>query len=247
MKLHLIYAASILMFAATSLSAADSADLPTADTVVSAMLQRDAQRRAMLDGYYGMRRYELQNEHLQKHAEMVARVESDGEGTKHFEIVEEQGWGAAHKHVLHKMLDSEAEASLPQLRAKTQVSPNNYEFKLVGTETLAGRPTYVVDITPKRHEERLFSGRIWIDAEDYALVRVDGKPAKNPSFWIRNIRFTHTYRKSGAFWFPASTHSVTDARLFGTTTVTITYFDYSPKSQLSSVRATAQPTGSFIH
>jgi len=246
MKLHLIYAA-LLMFAATILPAADSGNLPAADAVVSVMLQRDAQRRAMLDGYCGMRRYVLQNDHLQKHAEMVTRIESDEEGTKHFEIVEEQGWGAAHKHVLHKMLDSEADASLPQMRVKTQLSPNNYEFNLIGTETLGGRPTYVVDITPKRHEERLFSGRIWIDAEDYALVRVDGKPAKNPSFWIRNIHFTHTYRKSGAFWFPASTQSVTDARLFGTTTVTITYFDYLPKSPLGSVRATAQSAGAFTH
>ena len=42
---------------------------------------------------------------------------------------------------------------------------------MVGRHVVDGRPTYAIDVTPKRNEERLFAGRIWIDAQDYALVQ----------------------------------------------------------------------------
>lgn len=46
--------------------------------------------------------------------------------------------------------------------------------------------------------------------------------------WTRNVHFVHTYRKSGTFWFPTSTDSVTEVRIFGSTNLTINYFDYTP-------------------
>ena len=101
------------------------ASLPVANDVVAQMLVRDAQRQHSLEGYEGMRRYTLVNEHMGKRAEMLVRVRGDRDGTKHFEIVTETGWKAAQKHVLHKMLDSEAEASRPEERVKARLSPDN--------------------------------------------------------------------------------------------------------------------------
>ena len=240
MKTKIIFAALLVASTGMSLRAADNDPLPDANTVVATMLQHDAQRRTLADGYQGMRRYVLENDRMHKQAKLVARVEAEGNGAKHFEIIEEDGWKAAHKHVFRKMLASEEEASSPQERPKTQVAPQNYDFRMVGTEMIGGRLAYAVDVTPKRQEERLFAGRIWIDAQDYALVQVEGKPAKNPSFWIKSIHFVHTYKKSGPLWFPSSTESVTDARLFGTTKVTIHYFDYAPKPSGRSETASAE-------
>ena len=238
-----IIAALLLVFTAIALSAGENEPLPSANAVVAAMLQHDAQRRTLTTGYQGMRRYVLENERMHKQAELLARVESGSDGTKHFEVVETDGWKAAEKHVFRKMLESEAEASSPEVRATTQVCPQNYDFQMVDRELVDGRPAYALDVTPKRHEERLFAGRIWIDAQDYALVKVEGKPAKNPSFWTKSIHFNHVYRKSGPLWYPVSTESVTDVRIFGTTKVTINYFDYSPKplqnSETASVRLQA--------
>jgi len=193
MKTHFIFGVLLLFFTATAFGVSDGDPLPGADAVVARMLAQDAQRRMLFDGYRGMRRYVLQNKRMHKDAEMLVRVECDTDGAKHFEVVDEQGWKAAHKHVLHKMLESEAEASHPQVLIRTRLSTDNYEFHMVGTEVAGVRPAYAIDITPKRHEERLFEGRIWIDAEDYALVRAEGKPAKNPSFWTKSVHFVHTY------------------------------------------------------
>src|SRR5271157_5035920 len=120
--------ALLLLLTATALSASEATPLPSAEEVVTKMLAQDAQRRTLIDGYRGMRRYVLQNTRMHKNAEMLVRVECDADGTKHFEVVDEEGWKAAHKHVLHKMLESEAEASHPQVLIKTRLSTDNYEF-----------------------------------------------------------------------------------------------------------------------
>ena len=215
MKKQFIFGALLLLFTATAFGSSDGDSLPSADVVVARMLAHNAQRQIQLAGYRGMRRYVLENDRLNKHAEMLVRVEGDADETKHFEVVSEEGWNTAQKHVLQKMLDSEAEASSPEIRSKTRLSPDNYEFRMARTALLGDRMAYVIDVLPRRQEERLFEGQIWIDAQDYALARVEGKPAKNPSFWIRSVHFVHTYQKNGPFWFPVSTESVTEVRIFG--------------------------------
>jgi hypothetical protein len=229
MKQHVLLAVVLFLLPAAALSAAQDTSLPTASEVVERMVQRDAQRQILTHGYAGMRRYILENDGMRKHAEMLVRVNGDSDGTKHFEILSEQGWKAAHKHVLRKMLESESQTSAPEAREKTRLCSANYEFHMVGL-VVGDRPAYAIDVKPIRKDKLLFEGRIWVDTEDYALVRAEGNPAKNPSFWTKHIQFVHTYEKRGSFWFPHSTESVTDARIFGRTDLTIEYFDYKPNA-----------------
>ena len=234
MKNHLLLTALFLLPASAAIAADDSGAPPTAEQIVARMAALDLQRQSSIEGYAGMRRYVLENQNLQKRAEMVVRVKGDPDGTKHFEVVSEDGWKAANTHVLRKMLESESETSRPELRATTRLNSANYEFAIVGTEMVSGRRAYVLETKPKRKDKYLFQGRIWVDAEDYALVRAEGSPAKNPSFWTKSTHFVQLYQKSGPLWFPLSTQSITEARIFGTTDVHIEYFDYAPQNQLSS-------------
>src|SRR5215468_1799895 len=229
MKCQLLLSALFLL-PACAVGAADGPEtLPTAEEIVSRMAAHDLTRQVSIEGYAGMRRYVLENHKFHKRAEMLVQVRGDQDGTKHFEIVSEEGWGGAHKHVLRKMLESETETSHPEVRASARLIPDNYDFTLVGTELLGSREAYVLKVHPKRDEKYLFQGRIWVDAEDYALARAEGEPAKKPSFWTKNIHFVQIYQKCGSLWFPLSTQSVTDAHLFGTTDVSIEYFAYAPK------------------
>jgi hypothetical protein len=229
MKSRFLLAALFLLPA--SVAAADeSPSLPTATEIVTRMGSRDLQRQVSIEGYAGMRRYVLDNQKLHKRAEMLVQVQGDPDGTKHFEVVSEEGWKAAHKHVLRKMLESESETSRPEMRASTKLNLENYDFEVIGTEMVADRPAFVLETQPKRKEKYLFRGRIWVDAEDYALVRAEGSPAKNPSFWTKSTHFVQIYQKNGLLWFPRSTQSVTEAHIFGTTDVNIEYFDYAPKT-----------------
>jgi hypothetical protein len=230
MKNYFLLIALLLLQPWSLFAADDSGKLPTAEEIVSRMAALDLQRQVSIEGYAGMRRYVLDNQNLHKRAEMLVQVQGDRDGTKHFEVVSEEGWKAAHKHVLRKMLESESETSRPEMRASTRLNLENYDFELIGTEMVADRPAYVLETHPKRKEKYLFQGRIWVDAEDYALVRAEGSPAKNPSFWTKSTHFVQIYQKNGSLWFPRSTQSVTEARIFGTTDVNIEYFDYTPKT-----------------
>jgi hypothetical protein len=238
MKTHFLLSA-FLTTQALPVAAQDSAAKPTANEIVTRMTAGDLARQSSIEGYAGMRRYVLENHNFNKRAEMLVQVQGDKDGTKHFEVVSEDGWKAAHKHVLHKMLESETETSRPEKRAGARLNSENYEFSLVGTELAASRTAYILEVRPKRNEQYLFEGRIWVDAEDYALVRAEGRPAKKPSFWTKSIHFVQVYQKCGSVWFPLSTQSVTEARLFGTTDVSIEYFDYAPKMADSSGDAVA--------
>jgi hypothetical protein len=230
MKNYFLLIALLLLQPCSLFAADDSGKLPTAEEIVSRMAALDLQRQVSIEGYAGMRRYVLDNQNFHKRAEMLVQVQGDPDGTKHFEVVSEEGWKAAHKHVLRKMLESESETSRPEMRASTRLNLENYDFEVIGTEMVADRPAYVLETHPKRKEKYLFQGRIWVDAEDYALVRAEGSPAKNPSFWTKSTHFVQIYQKNGSLWFPRSTQSVTEARIFGTTDVNIEYFDYVPKT-----------------
>jgi hypothetical protein len=201
---------------------------PTADEVVAKMLAQDTARESASGGYTGSREYILENQPSRKSARMLVRVSCDRTGTEHFEVVSEEGWEAARKLVLRQMLASESKSSLPETRPRNRITSENYTFQMTGTETLDGRMAYVIEANPKREDESLFRGRIWVDTEDYALARVEGELAKNPSFWTRKVQFVQQYYKAGAYWFPLETTSETDARMFGMIDVSIRYFDYKP-------------------
>lgn len=235
MRFHLILLSSLIC-AAGAIQSLHGQQARTADEVVATMVARDAMRERASGGYTGDREYLLENHGFQKRAEMLVRVDCERDGTKHFEVISEDGWKSANKRVLREMLATESDSSHPDTRPKSRITSDNYTFRMIDTGVpLEGRATYVMDVFPKRQDKSLFRGRIWVDAEDYALARVEGEPAKNPSFWTRKVHFVQQYLKDGDYWFPVMTTSVTDARMFGATDVNIRYFDYIPVS--------AAPTG----
>ena len=227
MKNTIVFLLSLLL-ASLVWSQTSTPSVANADEVMAKVFAQDGKREALSQGYAGYRRYIFDNNRMHKHSELLVAVKCGFDGSKHFDVVTEEGWKTANHKILRKMLESEAETSEPQTRPKSRLTPDNYSFSLVETGSIADRPTYVIDVRPKREDKYLFEGRIWVDVSDYALVRAEGKPAKNPSFWTRSIHFIHEYHKNGDFWFPTTTASITEARFFGETDVTIQYFDYAP-------------------
>lgn len=245
MRIRTVIATCLLSVISGRQTQAQEKPVIRADEVIERLLAHDAEREKLGGGYTGHRRYVLENQRLNKQAEMVVTVRCDGGGRKHFEVVSEEGWKSANSHVLQKMIESEEETSQPEKRSGTRIGPENYAFELLGTETVEGRLAYVLRVLPRRQDKYLFEGRIWVDEEDFAMVQAEGRPAKNPSFWTRSIHFVARYQKSGDFWFPLNTESVTEARIFGKTNVTISYFGYLPNSELSERSATQSSAVGF--
>lgn len=215
----------IILIAAAIASAQSSNSLPSANDVVSRMMSFDAERQADLTGYAATRHYVAVNK--SRRAEMVVHVSCDSAGAKQFTILGEEGAGSIRKHVFHKLLSEETEASRRGTRNDTRLTPDNYEFQMVGEETLQTGPAYVLSVVPKKENKYLINGKIWVDASEYSIVRIEGEPARSPSFWVRSVHFVHTYQKVGPFWFAFSTHTTSEIRIFGDSELTIESSNYS--------------------
>jgi outer membrane lipoprotein-sorting protein len=216
---------TIVLSAATIASAQTGDPLPSAQDVVAKMTQFDAQRQSQLTGYTAMRHYAAVNK--SRHAEMLVRVTCDSSGAKQFSILSEEGSGSIRKHVFHKLLSEETEASRHGTRNSTRLVPANYDFQITGQEKLETGPAYVLQVSPKTANKYLIDGKIWVDANDYSIVRIEGQPARNPSFWVRSVHFVHTYQKVGPFWFASATHTKSEIRIFGSSELTIENSDYT--------------------
>jgi hypothetical protein len=207
-----------------SAAAALAAHAPAADEIIAKVIVQDRARQASIGAYSVTSRYVLQNKG--RHAEMVVRWTRQANGVKEFVILSEQGDGGVRKHVFHKLLEAEAEASQPEEQAQTRITPDNYSFRLDGTEQLEGHEAFVIELEPKTQNKYLTRGRIWVDACDFAVMRVEGAPARKVSFWTKDVNFVQTFEKNGEWWVPASNRSLTDARLFGLADLTIEYSEY---------------------
>src|SRR5262249_12864676 len=89
----------------------------------------------------------------------------------------------------------------------------DYEINYVGQQQLDSGTTFLFDITPKRLDpgRRYFEGRIWVDGNQFQIVKSYGKSV--PDLYSRGNEnlfpnFT-TYRSliDGKYWFPTSTRA----------------------------------------
>jgi hypothetical protein len=198
----------------------------TLQQVLTRMDEHDRVRLASLTRYTCTRRYALENRRFHATAEMSVRMTYWYPGRKKFEVLAERGSSIVRQRVLRRMLQAEAEASGDEVRDRTRINPLNYEFRLLDVETRQGRPAYVLQVSPKASNKFSMRGKVWVDGEDFAVVRVEAAPTQNPSLWIRNTRVIQQYEKLGMVWVPLFNHSETDSFLFGHTEVTIDSGDY---------------------
>jgi len=211
--------------------AAAQAPAPAAEEIVSRLMAANRQREARLAGYQVERRYSLKNELYGKDAQMQVEVAFEAPDQVRFTVRSQQGSGALNRRVFGRMMEGEQESLSAENKRRSAMTPENYDFRLAGEETVGGRRAYRLEITPRREDTFLFAGTIWVDAADFAVVRAQGRPAKRPSFWTRKIDFVRTFKKVGPFWLPARTESVTEVFLFGTSWATIENGDYRVRLQ----------------
>ncbi len=69
--------------------------------------------------------------------------------------------------------------------------PDAFDFHIAGTETIAGRPAWIIDATPKPgYHPKTMAGalltkmkaRFWVDQQDYQWVRVDAETLDSVTF-----------------------------------------------------------------
>ena len=228
----LLAVVSVSMAAAGWPENADSGLCATlsAAQIVEQMQRHDQARTQELRHYKTLRRYQVEYHGFSTTvaAKMDVEVNYDASLGKSLLIVAQSGSSFLLEKVLKRAVDSEKEAF--QERGSIALTPANYRFHLAGSDILAGRPAYILDVEPLVASKFLYRGKIWVDATDFALVKMETEPAKSPSFWISRAVIHYKGTKTDGFWMPRRVESETRVRMGGTAVLTIDYGMYQIES-----------------
>ncbi|MFY9948878.1 MAG: hypothetical protein WAK27_09290, partial [Candidatus Sulfotelmatobacter sp.] len=91
-----------------------------------------------------------------------------------------------------------------------------YNLTYAGQQHVDDLDTYLFHVEPKKEEsgKRYFTGRIWVDAQDFQIVKVCGKSGpekiqvkKHEQAHLQPTFVTYRQQVDGRYWFPAYTRS----------------------------------------
>lgn len=102
-----------------------------------------------------------------------------------------------------------------------------YDFTLLETLTMDGKPVYKIGVTPSRRLQPAFEGTAFVLGEEYALLEVDLKPNSVVNFPPPVQEFDLSYRQQfsnygGHFWLPV------DIRIEGVVRISMVGLRFPP-------------------
>lgn len=161
-------------------------------------------------------------------AEMLVKTTYNKQTGKSYEILSQSGSSLWRNEVLRTLLDNEKRMSQPGNVGTALIDSANYEMTLDANprDSLNGRNCLVLDITPRRNSEYLFKGRLWVDAQDFAIVQLKGTASKSAFFLASAAEVSRQYDEMDQL--PMATHAqaVSGSALLGQTVVKIDYTNY---------------------
>ncbi len=202
----------------------------TADHVFAEMVDRNEARNAALIDYTVLRTYQVTDTQGKVHAEESGSMEYHAPDKKMFVVSSEGGSGLIRHLALQPLIAREIAAAAGKEHRNSSITPANYTFDLLGEQQVGRYRCFVAQAIPKRKDKYLFTGKIWIDTRDYAIVRIEGHPAAKLSFWIEHADIVRQYQRIDGFWLPQRDQTLVQMRLYGKHFLTIDYQDYVVKA-----------------
>jgi hypothetical protein len=182
------------------------------NAIVQQMTAAQQQNKSRLRPFTVRRGYFLLDKKDQPKSEVVANITVLPPDNKQYSIESSSGGGIGEK-VLRDILSKETEP--PKDEKKKELSAENYDFQLAGEEVISGRRCYVLTLNPRREDKDLLRGKIWVDAENYNIHRIEGSPVKSPSWWVRDIQILIKFAEVDGMWLRTFTHAVANVRFKG--------------------------------
>jgi hypothetical protein len=171
--------------------------------------------------FRSLRHLEAESDHFDSRAWMDVWTEADPNGFR-YRIVGEGGSDYIRTKVFRASLETERRMWAEGGFDAAAVTSANYVFR-EGSRDLDGLATVMV--TPRRKDMLLVDGALFVNPDDGDLVRVEGRLAKTPSFWLRRVDVVRRFQRFGAVRMPVSFDAVATMFLFGRSTFSVSY-DY---------------------
>ena len=215
--------------AAAILGGAAPADISTEDAraIIRKLEERSDRQRRELCGYSVTRQYTLHNKHLTYDARLTVLLTYRKNSGKTLKVLSSEHASGIARRAMLDLVGAE-----PKVKGEGEdeddgaVDESNYRFVLLGKEPEKGRPAYHFKVIPKRSSKLLVNGDVWIDAADYAVVRMKGQLSKSISFWVGRPNIEQEFAKFQGFWMPSHNRSVSYVKLAGEADLTIEYSKY---------------------
>jgi hypothetical protein len=148
----------------------------------------------------------------QSTSEIMAQIDFVPPDKKTYKILQASGNSLGEK-IVREILDRETKSTKKE--HSSEISRSNYDFVFLRRQNFGVVPEYVLGIFPKRKDKYLLLGQIWVDASTFRIRRIEGVPAKSPSFWIKNIHITLQFAELGGMWVPVTFDSIATVRFAG--------------------------------
>ena len=198
----------------------------TESQVLRELASHNEQRRSALHDYSALRTYQVIDLKGKVHAKEIGHMEFLAPDKKTFTVTSESGSGVVRHMALNPLIKSEIAAATGKEHHDSTISADNYTLSLLGEQQVGPYRCFVAEAVPKRKDKYLFEGKLWIDVNDYSVVRIEGHPAKKLSFWIQRADFVRQYQKIEGFWLPQRDQTFVQVRLYGKKVLTIEHQDY---------------------
>jgi hypothetical protein len=238
MVLH-ITACWMLLGMLAQVAVAQTSNLPKVDNIVDRMLATLRENKAHLRSFTVKRHYQLLDKQSQPKAELVADITYHPPAQSQYRI--ERSTGGLGEKVLRDILTKETETAKDSQRR--ELSRDNYDFQFLREETLDGTRCYVLAMNPKREEKDLVRGQVWVDAQTYKVRRVEGKPVKSPSWWLRDSSILMTFADVNGMWLRTATYAVANLRFKGRYVMVSRDLEYHAPMLPRAARSEASLTG----
>src|SRR5262245_45124752 len=186
----------------------------TADRSMQQFLKQDDTQHP----YRAVRRLEAENGSRRGWLEAVTSY-SAASGFS-YQITAEGGSSLVRSKVLRAVLEGERDVIAQGETGRSSLDVTNYAFQPNGVddEGLAN-----ILLSPKRKERILVSGTMFLQPEDGDLVRLQGRLAKSPSFWVKDVQIVRSYRRIQGVVVPIALESTAEVRMAGPASLRMTY------------------------
>ena len=154
----------------------------------------------------------LRGYNTQPTSEVTAQINFVPPDTKTYKIIQAKG-DSRGERMVRELLDRETDSA--KKVHSDEISRTNYDFVFLRRENFGVVPEYVLSIVPKRKDKYLLRGQIWVDASTFRVRRMQGVPAKSPSFWITTLHLTMQFGQLNGMWVPVSFDAIATIRFLG--------------------------------
>ena len=191
---------------------ANTSQRPDIASIVRKIIEVQLQGRAQARPYSVTREYKVFGSDSDRpRTQILAQINFLPPNLKSYDI--DQSTGGMGEKVVRRILDHEVDATRdPKLM---MVNESNYDFAFVGEEIIDAESCYKLEITPKHDRKELLKAMMWVDKNSYRIIRIEGNPAKSPSFWVKDVHVVIQYAEVAGMWLQTETQALAHLRFGG--------------------------------